>query len=395
MPTRRRGLWMLTLVTLAQLVSALASQGIGVWGGMAQQRYNFGVGQLGVLAGIANATTILGMFFLAPRLDRHGERAWLFLGMLLLGAAFLLLGQATAYAGLVLAMALAGLGYSPIQPAGSKAVYHWFGPQQRGPAMGIRQAALPLGGALAAVLFGWLLTRYSWAVTMSLIGGGLGLTACAFRFCYQEKRDIESQSQARSGWKGLQEYLDDTAFRDAAAVGIVLVAAQTMLSVFWVVFVVGRSGGTVSEAATYLMILQLAGAFGRIALPVLGQRLSISHQGMVVTCGLCTAIILVALTFLPIAPSWKLVAGFSCFIGVVGFGWYGPWVVWLAEIARPDEIGRVIGGAMMLNQISIALTPVVIGFVVDWSGDFTPAFALLVVSIASVLLWTRRESTNR
>jgi len=384
---------MLTLVTLAQLVSALASQGIGVWGGMAQQRYSFGVGQLGVLAGIANATTILGMFLLAPRLDRHGERAWLFLGMLLLGTAFLLLGQATEYAGLVLAMAMAGLGYSPIQPAGSKAVYHWFGPQQRGPAMGIRQAALPLGGALAAVLFGWLLTRYSWAVTMSLIGGGLGLTACAFRFCYQEKRDLASQAQARSGWRGLQEYLDNTAFRDAAAVGIVLVAAQTMLSVFWVAFIVGRSGGTVSEAATYLMILQLAGAFGRIALPVLGQRLSISHRDTVVACGLLTAIILVALSFLPLSPS--LLAGASCLVGIVGFGWYGAWVVWLTEIAKPNEIGLVAGGAMTLNQVSIALTPVVIGFVVDWSGDFVPAFALLVVSIASVLLWTRRESTGR
>ena len=39
--------------------------------------------------------------------------------------------------------------YSVSQPGGSKVILKWFRKENRGLAMGIRQAGIPIGGALA------------------------------------------------------------------------------------------------------------------------------------------------------------------------------------------------------------------------------------------------------
>ena len=54
-----------------------------------------------------------------------------------------------------------GAGYSTVQPGGSKSVASWFDGSRRGTAMGIRQAGLPLGAALASA-------------TLPLIGAAFG-----------------------------------------------------------------------------------------------------------------------------------------------------------------------------------------------------------------------------
>ena len=42
--------------------------------------------------------------------------------------------------------------YSVSQPGGSKVILKWFPNENRGLAMGIRQAGIPIGGALTGVL---------------------------------------------------------------------------------------------------------------------------------------------------------------------------------------------------------------------------------------------------
>lgn len=46
--------------------------------------------------------------------------------------------------------------YSVSQPGGSKVILKWFRKENRGLAMGIRQAGIPIGGALAGVLIRFL-----------------------------------------------------------------------------------------------------------------------------------------------------------------------------------------------------------------------------------------------
>ena len=54
------------------------------------------------------------------------------------------------------------IGYCVIQPAGGKVIAAWFGPDTRGVAMGIRQAGLPLGAALGALILPTIAERHGW-----------------------------------------------------------------------------------------------------------------------------------------------------------------------------------------------------------------------------------------
>ena len=84
--------------------------------------------------------------------DRWGERIVMALG-LLLAAGFLAGAASTGEGDLSLLgafLVLAGVGGASVNAASGRLVLGWFGPKDRGLAMGARQTAVPLGAALAA-----------------------------------------------------------------------------------------------------------------------------------------------------------------------------------------------------------------------------------------------------
>jgi len=59
-------------------------------------------------------------------------------------------GWAHSFASLVLLLAVAGGMGASVNAASGRAVMHWFPARERGLALGLRQTAIPIGGALAA-----------------------------------------------------------------------------------------------------------------------------------------------------------------------------------------------------------------------------------------------------
>src|SRR5438876_5997774 len=82
--------------------------------------------------------------------DRIGERAVLGTGLAGCAAALVVAGFTSSFGGLVAALAVAGALGGGTQSASGRAVMSWFGPDERGLALGIRQTAVPLGGAIAS-----------------------------------------------------------------------------------------------------------------------------------------------------------------------------------------------------------------------------------------------------
>ncbi len=83
--------------------------------------------------------------------------------------------------GLLFVLLLVGTFYSVSQPGGSKVIMKWFSKENRGLAMGIRQAGIPIGGTLAGVLIPFLTIKYNMAYAVNsiacicIIGGFLFL----------------------------------------------------------------------------------------------------------------------------------------------------------------------------------------------------------------------------
>ena len=94
--------------------------------------------------------------------DRWGERLVMALG-LLLAAGFLAGAASTGEDDLILLggfLVLAGVGGASVNAASGRLVLGWFGPKDRGLAMGARQTAVPLGAALAAAALPPLAAAY-------------------------------------------------------------------------------------------------------------------------------------------------------------------------------------------------------------------------------------------
>ena len=392
------GRWRLLLsLAVLQMFAAAATQGFGAWGPYLQSRLALSNAELGALGSIAWGVTIPGLFVSGCLLDRWGERPTVTMGVGLLVAGMILLAQANDVAQASAAMLLMGLGYSPVQPGGSKALHRSFPARERGLAMGLRQAALPLGGAAAAAVLPGLIQSCGWGIAMlsvsSLIAAAGGFFVAVHRGMTRPGAVDATSSDARQ--RPASEPSNRTPLTSIALLGMALVAAQTALSVFWALFLVHAHGMLLEQALGQLLQMMLAGVCGRVVIAAWSDRAGTSRARVVRFTAVAVAALMAVAGSVPLsAPGWWF-AALSWAIGFFGFGWYGAWVAWITEEARPERIGRVLARAMAANQCAISVVPVLVGVVTNAPGGYTTAWAgfcaLLVVTLmvdAAVRRWS-------
>ena len=117
-----------------------------------RDRYDLSLTQIGVVLAAEWIGLTLALLPWGFAVDRYGERLDARgrarrLRRLLVGAAF-----ASGFAALFVLLGLAGAAGGSVQTGSGRAVMGWFGPDERGLALGVRQTAVPLGGAVAALV---------------------------------------------------------------------------------------------------------------------------------------------------------------------------------------------------------------------------------------------------
>ncbi|MCL7931075.1 MFS transporter [Halomonas llamarensis] len=146
--------WIILLIaTLAQAAACFFVQGIGAISVYIQADMGLSAFQIGALVSAAQLVPVAGLLVAGELLDRFSERLVVGVGTLVVGIALSAAVLAESYWAMLLFLVIVGAGYSTAQPGGSKSVAAWFDKSQRGFAMGIRQAGLPLGGAWATATF--------------------------------------------------------------------------------------------------------------------------------------------------------------------------------------------------------------------------------------------------
>jgi sugar phosphate permease len=142
--------------TLAQVSFAAVSVGLPALAPALRSHYRLSLGETGVVlgaVGIGMLPTLLPWGLLA---DRAGERAVIAFGLGGAAAALALTAETGSFAGLVSSLVLAGALGASVNAASGRAVMGWFGAGELGLALGIRQTAVPIGGAAAAAALPWL-----------------------------------------------------------------------------------------------------------------------------------------------------------------------------------------------------------------------------------------------
>ena len=137
--------------TTAQASFSAALIGLPALAPALRTQYDLTLGETGVVLGAMSLGLLLTLYAWGLLADRLGERAVIVLGLATGGVVLALAGETTSFGALVATLALAGALGASVNSASGRAVMGWFEEDERGLALGIRQAAVPIGGAIAAL----------------------------------------------------------------------------------------------------------------------------------------------------------------------------------------------------------------------------------------------------
>ena len=230
-----------------------------------QDRYELSLTQVGVVLAAINFGSLATMLLWGIVADWIGERAVIAIGQTGTAAALVWAAYAASFAELVGALSVVGALGAGVNAASGRAVMAWFGEEERGLALGIRQMATPLGGAVAAVSLPALNQQISLRAAFDALAAACFAAAVVGAILLRAERAEDHSVLARP-------LRDPRVWRICAASSF-YVATQISLLGFFVLFLHGHRGVSTGVAAGALAVTQVLGGIARIAVGRLSDRL--------------------------------------------------------------------------------------------------------------------------
>jgi sugar phosphate permease len=301
--------------------------------------------------------------------DRIGERAVIVVGQAGAAAAMVGAAYASSYAALLLALALAGALGAGVNAASGRAVMAWFDADERGLALGIRQMAVPLGGAVAAVSLPALNERVSLRAAFIGLAAGCLLAALVGAVLLRAEAAEEHGAVARP--------LRDPRVWRICIASTFYVTTQISLLGFFVLFLHDHRGISTSVAAAAFAGTQVLGGAARIVVGNWSDRLRARIVPLrLIALGLAATAALT--TLLLEAPAWLLIPSLVV-AGVFGLSWNGLSFTAAAESAGRARSGAAIGLQQTFLSAGAIVAPITFAGIVH-HGSWRVAFALAAAS---------------
>ena len=331
--------------------------------------YELTLTQVGVVLAALNLgsiATLLGWGIVA---DRIGERAVITLGQGGTAAALVWAGNTSSYAGLVAALSVAGALGAGVNAASGRAVMAWFGEDERGLALGIRQMAVPLGGALAAV--GLPLLNDHVSLRAAFYGLAVFCAAAAAVAAVLMRAEPDEEHSV------LAQPLRDPRVWLICTASVFYVTTQIALLGFFVLFLHERSGVSTGVAAGGLAVAQVLGGVARIALGRWSDRLRMRIAPLR-WIAVALAATVAAVAVLVDAPAAILVPALVL-AGALSMAWNGLSFTAAAEAAGRSRSGAAIGLQQTFLSAGSIVAPIGFAALVH-HGSWRIAFALAAAS---------------
>jgi sugar phosphate permease len=335
-----------------------------------RDRYDLSLGQVGLALSsfwIGPILTLLPWGLLA---DRIGERIVLATGLTVCGVLVAAAGWVDSFAGLVLLLSVAGGMGASVNAASGRAVMHWFSARQRGLALGVRQTAIPIGGAVVALSLpavddaGGL--KASFVFMGAICVAAAAVAAIAVREAPRTAPELEPEVVE---WT----LRDRRLWIVSIGSGLYLFAQIALLS-FLVLFLHDERGLSPGEAAAVLAALQVCAVGTRIG----SGRLSDAMQDRIRPLrwiGLASAAGLLVTALLVDAPLVVLIP-VMVVAGAISMAWNGLSVTAVAELAGRERSGAAIGFQQTTLGAIGVIVPVAFAHLVDtasWKAGFAAA----------------------
>jgi sugar phosphate permease len=383
----RRYRWVvLAAGTLAQASFSASSVGLPALGPALKSHYGLSLSETGVVLaaiGIGMLFTLLPWGLVADRVDER----WVIATGLTGAAGALAAASAThGYGAVTGTLVAAGALGASVNAASGRAIMAWFPSSELGTALGIRQTAIPIGGALGALALPALASAGGTRLAFLFLAGaclsGAAIAAVFIRGGSRAEPEIDEVSRPLH---------DPRMWLLGAGTGLYLLA-QIGLTAFVVLFlhqhrhVSGHAAGAVL-AAIYVLAIAARINSGRIS-DRLGSRL-----GPLRTIGVALAVFTAAVAAATEAPLALLIPLFVV-AGVLSMSWNGLAYASAAEMAGAARTGAALGFQQTLLGVVVAGAPPAIAAIAthSWRAAFFVAAAGPAVGV--LILRRVRESRS-
>ncbi|HEY7619835.1 MAG TPA: MFS transporter [Solirubrobacteraceae bacterium] len=352
---------------------AALRMGLPALGPAVRGAYGLTLGEVGLAFA---AVTGGGMLTLVPwgaLTDRIGERPVMAVGLAGCAAALLGAAAATTYPALLVALFVAGMFGSSATGASGRAVMGWFAHGERGFALGIRQMALPMGGALASLTLPSLIDARGLDAAFVALAG---LSATAALAALLLMRDPPPAPSARPAVAAPPPTRDARIWRLGAG-GALLVCAQASMLGFIVLFLHDARNVSATIAAAALGALQIVGALVRIVAGRRSDREGLRIAPMRRIAARNTGL-LIAVGVLAAGPG-ALLYPVLAVAAVSTMSWNGLAFTAAAEISGRARAGTAMSLQNTLISVGGVLAPTAFGVLVELTS-WTAAYALLALA---------------
>nr|WP_307786085.1 MFS transporter [Rathayibacter sp. SD072] len=344
-------------------------------------QYGYSLAEAGLLAAAPNVGLVLTLVAWGALADRYGERIVLATGVAataLAGVGAMLTGDLVLLGVFLL---LGGMASGSVNAASGRVVIGWFPRNRRGLAMGIRQMSQPLGVAVASLTVPPLASAAGVPAALALPVVLLAVlaVACAIGI-------VDPPRPPRTGASAPVQnpYRSGAALWRIHGVSALLVVPQFTLSTFGLVWLIADQGWEPWAAGVLVAVAQFAGAFGRIGVGVLSDRVGSRLRPLrwVAVAGVAALLLLAATSAVDGAVAVAavlFVAATTISVADNGLAFTS-----VAEIAGPFWSGRALGAQNTGQFAAAAIAAPAVGALIGLVG-YPLAFAIVALTPALAL----------
>ena len=327
--------------------------------------------QVGVVLAAVNFGAVATLLVWGIVADRIGERAVIALCQMGAGGALVWAAYSSSFGELVAALSLTGALGAGVNAASGRAVMSWFAEEERGFALGIRQMAVPLGGAVAAV------TLPALDEHVSLHAAFDGLAVASFAAAAVGALLIRTEPAEEEEHSVLARPLRDPRVWRICIASTFYVTTQLSLLGFFVLFLHDHRGVSTTVASGAFAVTQVLGGIARIVVGRLSDRLRmrivpLRWVALALAGSLGMMVVMLDLSRWIVIPALVVA-------GVFALSWNGLSFTAAAEAAGRARSGAALGLQQTFLSAGAIVAPIAFASVVH-AVSWRAAFLLAALS---------------
>ncbi|MBS1790408.1 MAG: MFS transporter [Acidobacteria bacterium] len=319
-------------------------------------------------------TLVLPLFGFAAGwiIDRFGLKRLMIVGILFGAISIIGLGQVNTLPLFYTCFIFNALGYVCAGPLPNQVLLsRWF-KESRGKAMGFAYLGIGLGGAITVKMAAWLTGKFGWQTSLLCLGVLMAIVALPLTLMVNDKSE-EFGEQSKAPVIPLGEILRSPSFYLLAIGSLCSIGAVGATNQHLKLYLARDNGFSQDAAANVIALVLFTSNVGRILMGWLADRFPKKYVMiliyLLVACG-------IPLLFFIKAPG-----AIYLFAIVFGIGMGGDYMIiplMAAELFGLRVMGRVMGLIIIVDGLSEAWVPKLVGRLRDQNSTYTKGFALMI-----------------